>query len=490
MTIALPQGRARVVCQKAIALARAGDKDAARELLRQVVIVDPANEVAWLYLAGLTDNRQEAEQALDRVERVNPANPHLAKARVWIRQTWPEPTVVLGDDTEPIEPVAKVAKTAPPFKKSSLLTWQLTGTAAVVLLIMMGSILGTANGVQETARGAASQLVNSFFPTPTNTLAQELNQLEQAVAEAETVGDQQGVIENLEKMYALAPYDQAITTQLAERYYEQGLALRDEGNFEAAQIAFNQALTIKETMENAQLEQQHVSLYLTGVAQHQQGNWTEAIAAFEEIYRQTPDYPFLDEILYSAYLNQGLARQANGDLEEALDAFERAAKILPGVAEAKHKAEEVASLLDQSPSTSNSVITDTLISGGHKLVVVDISEQRTYIYQGNYLVDEFVVSTGAPGRDTAIGEFEIQNKIPVAYASTWNLDMPFWLGIYWSGPLQNGFHALPTVRHTGVTMWDGYLGQRVSYGCIILSKEDAETLYNWVDIGTPVKIQW
>ena len=24
----------------------------------------------------------------------------------------------------------------------------------------------------------------------------------------------------------------------------------------------------------------------------------------------------------------------------------------------------------------------------------------------------------------------------MAYASTWNLDMPFWLGIYWAGPLE------------------------------------------------------
>ena len=39
-------------------------------------------------------------------------------------------------------------------------------------------------------------------------------------------------------------------------------------------------------------------------------------------------------------------------------------------------------------------------------------------------------------------------------------------------------------------MWEGYLGQRVSYGCIVLSMRDAETLYNWVDVGTPVKVQW
>jgi lipoprotein-anchoring transpeptidase ErfK/SrfK len=127
---------------------------------------------------------------------------------------------------------------------------------------------------------------------------------------------------------------------------------------------------------------------------------------------------------------------------------------------------------------------------GKKQVVVDISEQRAYTYLNDEVVHKFIISTGEPGRDTAVGSFEIQNKIPVAYASTWNLDMPYWLGIYYSGPLQNGFHAVPTVRSTGLTMWDGYLGQRVSYGCVILSLADAETLYDWVDIGTPVNIQW
>ena len=37
-------------------------------------------------------------------------------------------------------------------------------------------------------------------------------------------------------------------------------------------------------------------------------------------------------------------------------------------------------------------------------------------------------------------------------------------------------------------LWDGYLGQRVSYGCVILSDEDAATLYDWTEVGTKVKI--
>jgi lipoprotein-anchoring transpeptidase ErfK/SrfK len=112
-----------------------------------------------------------------------------------------------------------------------------------------------------------------------------------------------------------------------------------------------------------------------------------------------------------------------------------------------------------------------------------------YVYEGEEVRWEWVTSTGEPGRPTAIGHFAVQSKIPMAYASTWNLDMPHWLGIYWSGPLENGIHALPVKRDTGYKLWDGFLGQRVSYGCVILSDENAETLYDWVKIGTPVIIQ-
>lgn len=124
-----------------------------------------------------------------------------------------------------------------------------------------------------------------------------------------------------------------------------------------------------------------------------------------------------------------------------------------------------------------------------KFILVDQSEQRAYIYEDGELLWEFVVSTGEPGRATANGTFFIQNKIPNAYASTWNLQMPYWLGIYWAGPLQNGFHALP-IMADGSVLWDGWLGTRVSYGCVILSNEDAETLYNWAEIGTEVEIRW
>jgi LysM repeat protein len=122
-------------------------------------------------------------------------------------------------------------------------------------------------------------------------------------------------------------------------------------------------------------------------------------------------------------------------------------------------------------------------------ILVDLSAQRMYVYQNGQLLWNWVVSTGRPGQDTAVGKYKVQNKIPNAYAYTWNLQMPYWLGIYWAGSLQNGIHALP-IQANGQRLWAGYLGQRVSFGCIILSTQNAQTLYNWATVGTPVDIVW
>ncbi|MBN1139211.1 MAG: LysM peptidoglycan-binding domain-containing protein [Anaerolineae bacterium] len=128
-------------------------------------------------------------------------------------------------------------------------------------------------------------------------------------------------------------------------------------------------------------------------------------------------------------------------------------------------------------------------AAGGKRIVVDLSAQRMYVYQNGQLVWNWVVSTGRPGQETVVGHYKVLNKIPTAYAYTWSLKMPYWLGIYWAGSLQNGIHALP-IGPGGQTMWGGYLGQRVSYGCVILSTQNAATLYNWAPVGTPVDIVW
>ena len=122
-----------------------------------------------------------------------------------------------------------------------------------------------------------------------------------------------------------------------------------------------------------------------------------------------------------------------------------------------------------------------------KYIVVSISQQHLYAYDNGQLVISFIASTGI-GNSTRIGNFKVLDKIPNAYGATWNIWMPNWLGIYWSGTLENGIHALP-ILPDGDRLWSGYLGSPISFGCVVLGVDDSLQLYNWADVGTPVQIQ-
>ena len=123
-----------------------------------------------------------------------------------------------------------------------------------------------------------------------------------------------------------------------------------------------------------------------------------------------------------------------------------------------------------------------------KRIEVDVSDQRAYAWEGNVMRYKFVVSTGLPGYNTRRGRFTIQSKIPVAVSTGLNLDMPYWMGIYYAGSTENGFHALPINRTTKVKLWGGFIGRPISYGCIVLRDSDAAVLYNWAEMGTLVDI--
>ncbi len=126
-------------------------------------------------------------------------------------------------------------------------------------------------------------------------------------------------------------------------------------------------------------------------------------------------------------------------------------------------------------------------AGGKKLIVVSISQQRVYAYQGGVLVYSFIASTGS-GNSTRTGTFSILDKMPRAYGSTWDFWMPDWMGIYYAGDLEDGFHSLPLLRD-GTRLWGDSLGTPVTFGCIVLGIQDSKTLYNWATVGTTVQIK-
>ena len=106
-------------------------------------------------------------------------------------------------------------------------------------------------------------------------------------------------------------------------------------------------------------------------------------------------------------------------------------------------------------------------------IVVDISDQRLYAYEGETLVYDFLCSTGMASSPTIAGTFQVLSKKDEAYASSWDLRMPHFMGIYRTAPdFTNGIHALPTLS-SGARLWEGYLGRPVSYGCIVIGLAEA-----------------
>jgi tetratricopeptide (TPR) repeat protein len=279
-----------------------------------------------------------------------------------------------------------------------------------------------------------------------------------------------------------------VKNQLAQVYYQLALHRRDQGDLDEAIDALDESLALAPDDPSAQQQRRLMGAYQEGVSYHQTGDWLGTIRTLALVRLEDPAYLDVSEVLYSAYYNLGLSQQAAGDLVGALASYQAALELLPEEELARDKADEV-DLLLRPPTPAPTPTPGPTPEPGPQNIVVDISEQRMYVYEGEELRWKWVISTGEPGRDTATGQFAIQSKIPMAYASTWNLDMPHWLGIYWSGPLENGIHALPIKRDTGYKLWDGFLGQRVSYGCVILDDENAETLYEWIEMGTPVTIQ-
>lgn len=124
-------------------------------------------------------------------------------------------------------------------------------------------------------------------------------------------------------------------------------------------------------------------------------------------------------------------------------------------------------------------------NGGAKSIVVDLSDQHLYAYEGDTLVFDTPVSTGRDGFNTPPGTFSVYAKLRIQ-------DM--------KGNLGGESYYVPDVPHVmyingGVaihgTYWHNQFGiRRMSHGCINAPLAAAEWLYNWAPMGTTTVVRW
>ena len=125
-------------------------------------------------------------------------------------------------------------------------------------------------------------------------------------------------------------------------------------------------------------------------------------------------------------------------------------------------------------------------SGSH--FVVSLSRQQCWLLEANHVRYTWSCSTGYGEWITRTGSFAVQSKFEMAKSTAYELDMPYWLGIYDVGTYENGIHGLPIRWETGEKIWEGLVGQPATFGCAMLDDENAATLFDLAFLGMPVHI--
>ncbi len=151
----------------------------------------------------------------------------------------------------------------------------------------------------------------------------------------------------------------------------------------------------------------------------------------------------------AAGLIAGLGRPARADTAEDLEAIEA---LKPG---------QYVWYPDRAPD-------------GFVAVVVNLSEQRAFVYRNGIRIGVSTVSSGRDGHATPTGVFTILGKDVDHHSSTYNnAPMPYSERLTWSG----------VALHAG-----GLPGYPSSHGCVHLPLAFAKDLFSVTHVGTPVII--
>jgi tetratricopeptide (TPR) repeat protein len=497
--------RAQVWVEASRLAAGTGELTEARHLVRAALEIDPSCTDGWLRLAELAEDQQERRRLLDWVLALEPGN---VQAQAELARL--EPGIAQGQ-VAPVHPQPPGDQPGAVPRTGRVWHWVLS-LSVLVALLLAGTFL---------VWGSMDSSLAGLLPTPTavvtpiptlaleQVMAQFVSQLEDALSDE----DWARALEIVSIMNSLDPASEEVRQWSLLSHMQYGQWLVDAGQMAEALVQFDRAVALAPGDPEVDLWQRTTQMYLAGQEALATGDWPAAVEILVPAYQQMSDYGDLADLVVEAYRGWGLAAIGDEDWTVAIEALVEAHQRSPGTQElvdllatayrqrgiAWQKQDklqkartdlEAALALRPGDAKAQAHYDEVMyILFPPKRIEINISRQRFYAWQGDILIYSFPTSTGLPGRDTAAGHYKVLDKIPMAYSSVWNLKMPYWLGIYYVGNIENGIHALP-IRPDGSVMWGGLLGQRASYGCIILSTEAARLIYNWAEIGTAVDIHY
>lgn len=127
-------------------------------------------------------------------------------------------------------------------------------------------------------------------------------------------------------------------------------------------------------------------------------------------------------------------------------------------------------------------------NAGPKMIEVNLSSKRMYTYENSTLLRTFLVSAGAAETPTVTGQYAIYSKIRRQDMRGFNADG----STYFTPNVEyvNYFYRDYAI-HGNYWRPVSYFGNiNASHGCVGIVNTDAEWIYNWAPVGTPVVVHW
>jgi lipoprotein-anchoring transpeptidase ErfK/SrfK len=120
----------------------------------------------------------------------------------------------------------------------------------------------------------------------------------------------------------------------------------------------------------------------------------------------------------------------------------------------------------------------TLKQSEQRWIEIDLSEQRLIAWEGSNQAFAVTVSSGKPATPTLTGIFAIQSKHVSTRMRGEGYNVPYVpYTMYYSGGY--AIHG---------AYWHNRFGTPVSHGCVNVRVEQAQQLFDWAAVGTPVVV--
>ncbi len=120
-----------------------------------------------------------------------------------------------------------------------------------------------------------------------------------------------------------------------------------------------------------------------------------------------------------------------------------------------------------------------------KDIYISLTNQNLFYVENMRIVGQFKISSGLRHTPTPPGEYTVLKKKPVVDYVGPGYNLP---NTKWNLMFKPGRPGNPLNYYIHGAYWHNNFGQPMSHGCINVSYENMEVLYNWADEGTRIHI--